>query len=57
MAEWVKQIIEEVDKQFDDLPEWKRAAAEQFLKSSENTETQSCSIREPRIRQDSSDQR
>ncbi len=47
MAEWLKQVIEDVDKRFEELPEWKQAAAEQFLKTSENRDSQSCSIREP----------
>jgi hypothetical protein len=48
MAEWLKRVIDEVDKQFEDLPEWKKASAEQFLSFSPKEEERSSTIREPR---------
>jgi hypothetical protein len=31
MAEWLKRVLEEADRQFEQLPEWKKAGSEQFL--------------------------
>jgi hypothetical protein len=36
MAEWLKRAMEEADREFERLPEWKKAAAEDFLSSSRN---------------------
>jgi hypothetical protein len=48
MAEWLKRVMEEADRQFEQLPEWKKASAEQFLRTSTNDEVRSSStIREP----------
>jgi hypothetical protein len=45
--------MEEADRQFEQLPEWKRASAEQFLRSSaKDEERSSTTIREPLPRQD-----
>jgi hypothetical protein len=30
MAEWLKKVMEEADRQFEQLPEWKKASAGQF---------------------------
>lgn len=54
MAEWLKRVMEEADRQFEQLPEWKKASAEQFLRtSSVNSEERvSTTIREPLHRED-----
>ncbi len=53
MAEWLKRVMEEADRQFEQLPEWKKASAEQFLCTSKCEEERSSStIREPLLRQE-----
>jgi hypothetical protein len=48
MADWLKRVIDDVDRQFEALPEWRKSSAEQFLSfSSTNQEELSSSIREP----------
>jgi hypothetical protein len=45
--------MEEADRQFEQLPEWKKASAEQFLRTSTGEEGRSSSrIREPLPRQE-----
>jgi len=48
MAEWLKRVMEEADRQLSELPEWKKVSAEQFLSSSPKEEERpSTTIREP----------
>jgi hypothetical protein len=52
MAEWLKRVMEEADRQFEQLPEWKKASAELFLRNSTcDEERSSTTIREPLPRQ------
>jgi hypothetical protein len=40
--------MEEADRQFEQLPEWKKASADQFLRTSESDEERSSTtLREP----------
>jgi hypothetical protein len=51
MAEWLKKVMEEADRQFEELPPWKKASAEQFLRTSSVDERRSSTtIREPMSR-------
>jgi len=53
MAEWLKRVMEEADRQFEELPAWKKASAEQFLRTSSVDERRSSTtIREPSPRQE-----
>ena len=53
MAEWLKRVMEEADRQFNELPEWKRGAAEQIHNSSPRQEERSSTtIREPYRREE-----
>jgi hypothetical protein len=53
MAEWLKRVMEEADRQFEQLPDWKKASAEQFLRTSASDDGRSSStIREPLPRQE-----
>lgn len=53
MAEWLKRVLDEADRQFEELPEWKKASADQFLRTSESGEERSSTtIREPLPRQE-----
>lgn len=48
MAEWLKRVMEEADRQFELLPEWKKASADQFLRTSASEDERSTTtIREP----------
>lgn len=47
MAEWLKKVIEEADRQFRELPEWKRASTEQFPSNPRVEESSTTNIREP----------
>jgi hypothetical protein len=47
MAEWLKKVVDEVDRQFEELPEWKKAASQDSFKC-ESDDTRSSGIREPR---------
>ena len=48
MAEWLKRVMEEADREFERLPEWKKASAEQFLSTSQNeNQKQATTVREP----------
>jgi hypothetical protein len=40
--------MEEVEREYEELPEWKKTSAEQFLQFSSDDEEQASSIREPR---------
>jgi hypothetical protein len=51
MAEWLKRVVEEVDRQFEELPEWKKTASLEAFKCSTDEELSS-TIREPRSRKD-----
>jgi hypothetical protein len=51
MAEWLKRVVDEVDRQFDELPEWKKASSNDVFKCSTDEE-RSSTIREPRRQQD-----
>jgi hypothetical protein len=50
MAEWLKKVIDEVNRQFEELPDWKKTSAEQFLSSSPTEDERSSTIREPHYR-------
>jgi hypothetical protein len=53
MTEWLKRVLDEADRQFEELPEWKKASADQFLRTSENDEERSSStFREPSPRRE-----
>ena len=52
MAEWLKKAIDEVDRQFERLPDWRKTAVEHTLKPSSTEEDRSSTIREPRQRQE-----
>lgn len=46
MAEWLLQVMEEVNRQYEELPEWKRTSAEQLLNfSSDESEDQESTSR------------
>jgi hypothetical protein len=47
MAEWLKRVVDEVDRQFEELPEWKKVASRDVFKCSSDDE-RSSTIREPR---------
>jgi len=48
MADWLKKVIEEADRQFKELPEWKRAPLEQSRSCASLEEGRiATSIREP----------
>ena len=51
MAEWLKTVIDEVDRQFEELPPWKKTSAEQFLSFSPAEDERSSTIREPQYRE------
>lgn len=51
MAEWLKKVIDEVNRQFEELPDWKKPSAEQFLSSSPTEDERSSTIREPHSRE------
>jgi hypothetical protein len=47
MAEWLKRVMEEADRQFNELPEWKKTSADQFLdETGGDDERSSTTIRE-----------
>jgi hypothetical protein len=50
MAEWLKKVIDEVNRQFEELPDWKKTSAEQFLSSPPTEDERSSTIREPHYR-------
>jgi hypothetical protein len=53
MAEWLKKVMEEADRQFNELPEWKRGSADQCVNSLPNQDERSSStIREPYRREE-----
>jgi hypothetical protein len=53
MAEWLKKVMEEAERQFNELPEWKRVSAEHAFNSSpKQDEHTSSTIREPYRRED-----
>lgn len=53
MTEWLKRVLDEADRQFEELPEWKKASADQFLRTSESDEgCSSTTIREPLHREE-----
>jgi len=48
MAEWLKKVMEEADRQFNELPDWKRVPADHALGSlPRQDERSSTTIREP----------
>jgi hypothetical protein len=51
MADWLRRVIDEVDRQFEELPEWKRTSTEQFLSFSQTENEHSSTIREPQSRE------
>ena len=51
MAEWLKKVIDEVDRQFEEFPAWKKTSAEQFLSTSPTKDDHSSTIREPQYRE------
>jgi hypothetical protein len=53
MTEWLKRVLDEADRQFEELPEWKKASADQFLRTTaSDVERPSTTIREPLPRQE-----
>lgn len=47
MADWLKRVVDEVDRQYKDLPEWKRNPEQIWTQKTEE-EPKSSAIREPR---------
>jgi hypothetical protein len=45
MADWLKKVVEETNRQFEELPEWKKAAEQTTNCSTQ--EQASSTIREP----------
>jgi hypothetical protein len=49
MAEWLQRVVEEVDRQFQELPEWKRNTEQANCSKFSSDEGRSAStIQEPR---------
>jgi len=51
MAEWLKRAIEEVNKEYEKLPEWKKLGSERFIAASQEEDKRSSNIREPLLRE------
>lgn len=47
MAEWLERVMEEVEREYSELPEWKKSSAQQFLSFSSDQPEQFSTIREP----------
>ena len=49
MAEWLREVIETVNREFDELPEWKKYSADEASKgSSDEYERPATTMQEPR---------
>ncbi len=49
MAEWLKEVIETVNREFDELPDWKKTSNEETNRfSSDEDERPATTIQEPR---------
>jgi len=48
MAEWLERIVEEVDRQYDELPSWKRREEQSSMACESENGRSSSTTREPR---------
>jgi hypothetical protein len=48
MAEWLRNVVEEVNRQFNDLPEWKKTDAEDLQARYSEERKPQAAVREPR---------
>ena len=40
MTDWLVRVLEEVDRQYEELPEWKKSSAERLLNFSSNEDSE-----------------
>jgi hypothetical protein len=53
MADWLRNVMEEADQRYNELPDWKKASAEQYRRPSpKDEERSSTTIREPYPREE-----
>ncbi len=48
MADWLRNVVEEVNRQFNDLPEWKKTVEDEVPAGCVEEERPQAAIREPR---------
>jgi hypothetical protein len=48
MAEWLKSVVEQVNKQFDELPEWKKLSEHVSSEPRSDEDRPAPAIREPK---------